>query len=450
VRAARTSFTGLSRAERVVLILGCLAVVASFAIRVATLAQPLVEAHAFRQTQTAYTALIYHRQGIDLLQTPLPVLGPPWVIPFEFPLYQALAALVMDVGVPTEIALRSTSLVFFAASMILVWAIVRLEVGRRTAAVAAAAFALAPLGLLWSRTSMIETIAVATALAAVFEALRWDRTGSRLDFVLAIALGALAALLKITTAAIWLAPAIFLLRRSRVAALALVAIPAVAGFAWTAYTDGIKAASPATAFMTSTGLRDWNFGSLAQRLDPATWWTCLGWLAGLGLVVCLAPLVVRRSRIGTWAMATLILGPLVFTNLYVVHDYYWMAVAPAAAILIGLVVRLAARPDRPWLGETRQLALLVLFAASFVTYERWTLMFGAHDEVGVLPQAAQIRAMTDPDDLVRISQGSWSPAVLFYADRRGYMDDPHIPPGPPEYVHIVCPYPGNPGDCVRD
>ena len=296
-------------ADRLLLVAGGLAVIGSFAIRIWTIGQPLIEAHSFRQTQTAYTALIYHREGINLLQTPLPVFGPPWVVPFEFPLFQGIAALVMDLGLSTEVALRSTSLFFFVVSAALLWGIIRLEVDARTALLAVAAFVLAPLGLLWSRTSMVETIAVAAALGCILEALRWDRGGSRSHLVFAMALGALAALLKITTAAIWLAPAIFLLRRSRPASIALVATAAAAGLAWTGYTDAIKAANPATAWLTSAALRDWNFGTIAQRLDPAIWWTIFGrWLPGLGIVVFIAPFVVWRSRIGVWAIATLLLG----------------------------------------------------------------------------------------------------------------------------------------------
>jgi hypothetical protein len=50
-----------------------------------TLGRPLLERHAFRQTQTAHTARIYHEQGIDLLHPKLPVLGEPYEVPFEFP-----------------------------------------------------------------------------------------------------------------------------------------------------------------------------------------------------------------------------------------------------------------------------------------------------------------------------------------------------------------------------
>ena len=61
-------------------------------IHLPTFDQPLVERHNFRQTQTAFTARIYHEEGIDLFDPKLPVLGPPWEVPFEFPLFQAAAS----------------------------------------------------------------------------------------------------------------------------------------------------------------------------------------------------------------------------------------------------------------------------------------------------------------------------------------------------------------------
>ena len=66
-------------------------------VHLPTLGAPLLDRHDFRQTQTAFTARIYHEDGIDLLHPKLPVLGPPWEVPFEFPLFQAAAALVIGV-----------------------------------------------------------------------------------------------------------------------------------------------------------------------------------------------------------------------------------------------------------------------------------------------------------------------------------------------------------------
>ena len=78
------------------------AILATYLALVApTLGRPLLESHAFRQTQTAYTARIYHEQGIDLLHPRLPVLGEPFEVPFEFPLFQAAASIAMDLGMRT-------------------------------------------------------------------------------------------------------------------------------------------------------------------------------------------------------------------------------------------------------------------------------------------------------------------------------------------------------------
>ena len=50
--------------------------------------------NAFRQTQTAITALFVQREHDFALAYPTPVLGKPWSVPFEFPLYQWTVAVV--------------------------------------------------------------------------------------------------------------------------------------------------------------------------------------------------------------------------------------------------------------------------------------------------------------------------------------------------------------------
>ena len=88
----------------------------SVLVHVRTLNQPLLETYGFRQTQTAYTARVFHESGIDLLHSQMPVMGPPWEVPFELPLFQAAASLVMDVGVAEDRAMRLTGLATFVLS----------------------------------------------------------------------------------------------------------------------------------------------------------------------------------------------------------------------------------------------------------------------------------------------------------------------------------------------
>ena len=99
-------------------------------VHLPTLGAPLLDRHDFRQTQTAFTARIYHEDGIDLLHPKLPVLGPPWEVPFEFPLFQAAAALVIDAGVAEDLALRATGLASFVLTGFLLWLLVRRQAGQ--------------------------------------------------------------------------------------------------------------------------------------------------------------------------------------------------------------------------------------------------------------------------------------------------------------------------------
>lgn len=419
-------------------------------VRIPTLAQPLVEAHGFRQTQTAYTALEYHRGGIDLLHTPLPVLGPPWEVPFEFPVFQAIGALVMGAGIAPDTALRLTSLLMFVVVITLVFAIVRLEVGSGPAWAAATIVAVIPLGFLWSRTATIETSALAASLGTVYAGLRWDRSGDRRILAIALGLAVLAGLIKITTAFIWIGPAVLFLSRSRLAALAIAGAAAGSGAAWAMYTDGIKLGASATAPLTSSITQRWAIGTLAERLDPTAWGSILLWSVGsLAIVTILAGPIAIRTRLGRWMMLTTTLGPVVLMHLYVVHDYYWMAVVPSAAILGALLLTRVSEISRPRLRFEALTALAAVFVLSVVAYPLWLLPFEPMVNQPDLIRAADIAARTNQSDVIAIRGEDWSPVILYYADRRGIMLwKPDLVP-PPGAVVFDCPPENQSGLCVQ-
>ena len=328
----------------------------------------------------------------------------------------------------------------------------RLAAGRAAAWAATIAFMVAPLGLLWSRASLMETLAVAASLGSVYGMLRWDRSGSRQGLVIAIGLGMVASLVKITTAVVWLVPALFLVRRSRLGPVAVVGVAMVVGVAWTTYADSIKLATPAMAALASSnpGMRDWNFGSIRERLDPATWTAMIPWVVGLlGPVLLLSPRSLVDSRLARWSIATIAIALATFTNLFSVHDYYWMALGPAFAILVGLsVARIWALPDRG-VARSRTIGAVGLVVISFYFYPRWIRAFGSTDETDTLRLAAQVQAQSSPGELVAIQGRGWSPAVLFYAERRGFTEWDGAQRAPGGYARFECPAEGKPGDCVR-
>ena len=426
--------------DRVVRAIPAALVVVAVLIRLPTLTLPLLERHEFRQTQTAWTARIFHTDGIDLFHPQLPVLGPPWEVPFEFPLFQAGAALVMDAGVDETVALRGSSLAWFGLSAVLLYLLLKPRIGRLGATAALVVFLFTPLGLVWSRTSMIEYLAVAASLGFALAGLHWRECGSRRWWALAAVLGSVAILVKLTSAVFWIVPfaLLGLVRGTRdergwrsIPAWGLVAVPLVVGLLWTRHADAIKAASDATTWLTSSALYSWTFGTLEQRLDLADWEralrpsTVLTALYLLPFAVIITTFVaVRRGDWRFWAwVAIAYAAPIVvFFNLYVVHDYYSAAIAPAVAAIIGAAVAGLAHA-RHLVARLTLTVGVIAFAVGVAIHLDYALPIYGRPPISMalLDLADQIADETRPDQPVAILDRDWNPALLYYADRRGFM-----------------------------
>lgn len=402
------------------------------AVRLPTLAQPLLERHGFRQTQTAYTGLVMHEEGIDLFHPKLPILGERGEVPFEFPLFQAFGALLMDVGLASDVAMRLAGLLCFLATAVCLWGLVRELAGRLAGVLACAAFLASPFGLLWGRGSLIEYLATAGAVGAAWAALRWRRTGVPVAYVAAIALGMVAFLVKPTTALFWTLP-ILLGLRLRPRTLALVAIPLLAGVAWTLHADAVKGSDPATAFLTSGEVRYLQFGTLEQRLDLDHWhrilWNAGAYVIGLPFVplAFVGAVVAWRSRLRqVWlGIGLAALTPiLVFFELYQQHDYYLAAISPALSAFVGVggAALVAARPGPAARRRDALATCAGLLVSLGLAGDYWTLAYRPVVDVdGVLPRAAELRAATAPADRVVVFGRTYSAELLYYARRRGQM-----------------------------
>jgi len=415
----------------------------AFALAVVpTLDEPLLESHGFRQTQTAYTARIFHQDGIDLLHPKLPVLGEPFEAPFEFPLFQAAASVVMDAGFDDDVAMRLTGLLCFLLTAGLLYGLVRHVADRPSAIAALVAFLATPFALLWGRTSMIEYLATAGAVGFAWATVAWRENRRPAIAGLALAAWLVGMLVKPTTAAFWLLPALgyrpmnprTASRGPTAAVLALlVLVPLVATALWTRHADAIKAASPLTDWLTSGELEDWNFGSISQRFDRGVWGVIGGRVvvhvlgfAGVALLAVALVALVRSAQRLFWAGVVLAgaLPPLVFTNLYLVHDYYLAAVTPALAALLGLAAGFIWRllPPKPTVRVLAAVAGLLL-AASTVGFDNayWRHAWYDDPDRATLALAGQLDRVSGSDDRIGVFGLDWSPAVLYYADRWGLM-----------------------------
>lgn len=416
-------------------------------IRLPHLDQPFTALSSFRQTETAYPALIYHEQGINLLNPQLPVLGRPWQVPFEFPLFQAMAAVVMNLGVAADLALRESGLICFMATALAVWGLVRHLSTRTAALIALLVFLVSPFSIWWSRSSMIEYMATAFSVAYVWAGMIWIDKRQKRFAALAIVLGSLAMIVKVTSAVFWMVPLLLYwsrgprpplrvwLRERLNISLVLFVIPLIACVLWTHHADDIKASSPATSWLTSEALFTWNFGTIAQRLSAHAWYDIIhpfdSLVTGLPLwafaILCGIAWLREKRTVWIGIILAAALPVLVFFNLYAVQEYYLAAVTPAVAAVLGYSLDGIIRYWRPApMRVVTVLAILATLASAILAQRDFLAPIYTNDvadPVHVLPQAREIDAGTIAEDLIVFDGLTWSPAVPYYARRRGIMLD---------------------------
>ena len=423
----------------------------------------LTDSHPFRQTQTAITARYFSGFG-DFLTYQTPILGLPWSIPFEFPLYQALAkGLHVASGLSLESSGRLVSIAFFLLCFWPLHCLLRAWQVRNTPLVMAAVL-LAPLYVFWSRAFMIETTALFFALSylALFMRAVKSAHGGAAEFLLLTVAGVLAALTKITTVlplllvtggvTAWLALRAMQRREALAGPLKLAlaqTVIVVVALAWIAHTDAVKLLNPWGPQLTSSALRRWNFGPLSQRVDPMIWFALanntvdmffpfprtLAWLKGLltfGWVTLFVYFLSRcapvRRRQALLLCGLFLLPFGLFTNLHRIHDYYQVANGWLLCLAFGLAAcgAIEVAPDARRMK--RALGLYVMALLVFGLNSLWYLHFMSTYRGTLVDLSAQVQRMSTPDSVIVISGLDWSAVLPYQASRRALMLPVWTPP----------------------
>ena len=402
--------------------------------------------HEFRQAQTALSIQAIDREGYRL-DYATPVLGKPWSIPMEFPLYQWLAAGWRDLtGQDVVAAGRWVSITAFFLSLPAVLLILRSIGGISWGAgfLMLALIVSTPVYAFYSAAVLIESLAWAASCWFLWGMLAY-RTQWRGGFLtVALIAGAVAVLVKPTTWAVaclpwavfWMKDAWSALRQrsSRDSWLLQTAVCGIVllalGYGWVLYADHLKSQNPIAHFLLSEELTEFNFGSWASKVLVSTWATLAGhWQRDIMMWVPMVlglgwSLVQRRSRtlaaLGLFAFVGI---QLIFTNLYVAHDYYLFA--NAAYLVVAIAAGLGAWWDAAtgWGKSTLPagLAFIVLIFLNVSLFQK-----GLHREIveqtADEPKlAALIRDLTEPDDVIVAHTGDWNSALAFHSNRRMLM-----------------------------
>jgi hypothetical protein len=437
--------------ERAVLyFLAFLAVV----VRLRNLDSPITGSYTFRTTQTAWGIRSVANGALSPFSVETPILGPPWKIPFEFPLYQMIAGFLSRFsGLSVEASGRLVSITFFVLSGYVLYRICRMFFSVGVSLLVYAIFLFNSHNLEYGSSVLIEYCAVFFSLAGFFFALNYCQSFLRKHLFLFLILGSIAALIKITTSVIWIvlgtcgALFIYRLKVRNAVVLGSVALAShIPAMLWTHWADTQKSKTFYTEWLTSSNLQNWNFGTAVQRLNYTEWHRSMIqtlFPSVLGSSLILVSLVIaslsfaKERKLSVVFLGLFIAGPMVFTNLYFVHGYYWTAILPALLLLIAPALETISHTLQKLLHYSPNRSItLGLMAGVALVLSSWFTVDGARylnvlvkpgslsyngDEFRVA--AEEIQALTSVQDKLLVIGSGWDPRLLYFSNRRGLMID---------------------------
>lgn len=435
-----------------------------------TLQQPLIDQHDFRQTQTALTALFMKPGLLSLFNYETPVVGSPWAIPFEFPLYQWIVSWAAR-WLPLSLSStgRLISMIIGIACLWPAAAIMRLyQIPKLATTLLALLYFTSSIYLYWNRSFMIESSALFLTLSSLYfyskirQSLAIRQAGHATALVLQplllCGILSLALLVKATTAL----PAVALMSLDILCLLSLSARKpateradlrplwvaaagiAIAFFAmhnWTAHADSLKQLNSIGEYLTSKSLEQWNYGSIEQRISSDLWTGVVmnRMLTPWGTIPAVALLALgfsagdkgSRHRLFVGSCIFMAVVPmLAFPNLHIVHNYYQsanqiyllMAIATATAVVLESKLSRFLR-----LGSLGLISIFILSSlANFRGESRyWNDAFASSNAKLAIGNIIQARTPTNSTLLV--FDDDWSSAFAFHSQRRALTPPDWIP-----------------------
>ncbi|MCD6049805.1 MAG: hypothetical protein K0Q55_1208, partial [Verrucomicrobia bacterium] len=322
--------------------------------------------------------------------------------------------------------------------------------------------AAAPASIYWSRSFMIETCALYLALAFGGRVLSAVMEGKRSEWGWAGLFGVLAALQKITTLFVMEVLLGLILvallvsqwrsseaRRSAVKNLGLFLLLGVwtlaVGLGWAAWADGVKERNVmARELITTKALKEWNYGTIKQKLAGDTWrhllsnvtlgfssqTPALGYKLPLLFWLVVALLARRRLLQQASLLLAFMAGPVVFTNLYHIHEYYFVANGYLLLLAVGLAGVAAWEDSRAWMQRTAVLFLGLIVVGQLYGYPRYHSLL-----IAEVPERQQyetsfrqlLDARLESHETLLVYGRDWDPAVAFYARRKAIVDKNYWP-----------------------
>ncbi|OGG00898.1 hypothetical protein A2153_03270, partial [Candidatus Gottesmanbacteria bacterium RBG_16_38_7b] len=322
-------------------------------LRLQNIDQPLRNITSFRQAQTATVALNFYKHGLNFFRSELDIfgIGREKYLTLEFPLYQAIVALLYRLFFVHDLWGRAVSVVSgFIAAYALYKSVFLLSRSHHLSVLSAFFFLAVPLNMFHQRDFLIEPTVIAGLMSAFYFYLQWVTTNQNKYWLFAVLLFSLSFVQKIMYGPFLFIPLVmFYIRKNKLKSvfrwkfiLSLI-IPIAFYLIWQKQADMLNISHNQTYF-TSSNFRhlEWNFGLLADRLSASLWqFRMNNFLNGIflkpGLMLFLIG-IISFYRYPGWRFFYIwlfseILYFLVFFRIQS-HIYYQMIISPITSVFL--------------------------------------------------------------------------------------------------------------------
>ena len=431
-------FSTYKRPESAVLLLSLLI---PMVILVSSWSTPIVDSYGFRQTQTALTSY-WISKSTNWLEFITPVFGHPWSVPMEYPIFQILVNLLSSgTSISLENAARIISVAAFYSAM---WSFKSLLGGTlRDHRVFYAFYLSSPILGFYSSRVLIESFSffLCITVLSAFVVLINRVTLKNMSFFVFMCV--LAGLQKITgLMSVLIGCGVYSLfflvaqDKKRAVILAsqlgvLVAFAVAIPVGWVLYSDDYKTQYYVTSFLSSDSLSSWNYGNLLQRLNPYYLAKVFGFRMVLlgGVAILLLRCLLYKFRpfsanaIAISSLAAGISGPLIFFNLYLVHEYYLVA----SVGFVGLGLYLLVNPKVYRFKRIRIPSSYLV--AGTLSVNLLMLSFWYMPKIGVIPPshaamysvALKLKEVVRPDEVILTVGVDWDSTIPYFSQRYAIM-----------------------------
>ena len=410
---------------------------------------PLVGEHNFRITQTASTAFWFVQEGFRLdYQTPVVV--KPWSIPFEFPIYQYLTALLSLLGgLSIEVSGRIISILSIIGTLCMAYKCIQLFFNKEDSIfitkVLTIIYLSMPCVLHFGRTVLIESTALFFTVAQLYYFLKIQQKQTSLSTYLSyLIFGCCAILQKSTTfLPILLVEAIITLytifkynerifSKRNIVLFTLSLLIVIVGFIWVKYSDSVKMNNDFGKRLTSEALKKWNFGSFEQKTNIKTYLLIFKRIffensgKGVGFFLLLITPFLVDNETRKKIILLLVIGALhflIFTNLHWVHNYYQLSLFIYIACGYTLVIFSLFNKN----NKIKIVALALFVAFISINYVRY---FRYYDEDYSEKTAYQdtkyiighyIKENYSDDSEILAFGMDWNPAVAYHSQKKAFI-----------------------------